>query len=139
MNASDDLVDVHAEQRLAECKRWLEMAWTDCVAAMSGSVAYSICFHTQQWIEKTAKALLALHGLKIPPSHDVRMLLERCEEVEPSLIHLSEKADLFKPFAVDIRYDHDKSLADQNCRDLWLAATEIAAAVRACIDGNSIR
>ncbi|MCX6081406.1 MAG: HEPN domain-containing protein [Chloroflexi bacterium] len=63
------------------------------------------CFHAQQAIEKTLKALLAIGGQPIPRTHDLDELQCTCNLVQPipglKLLGLSEATD----YAVQLRYD----------------------------------
>jgi HEPN domain-containing protein len=88
---------------------WQEKALSDLSAAervLEGSGPYdTACFHAQQAIEKTLKALLALHGQSIPRTHDLDELQRACILVRPipelAALDLSEATD----YAVQLRYD----------------------------------
>jgi HEPN domain-containing protein len=62
-------------------------------------------FHAQQAVEKLLKALLSVHAVRFPKTHDLHVLLglvENAGETLPlDLIHLDD----LTPFAVDWRYD----------------------------------
>lgn len=63
----------------------------------------TVCFHAQQCIEKYLKALLCLHGIAFPKTHD---LTELCALL-PAAMGLQEfSADLAEvsPYAVETRY-----------------------------------
>ena len=88
---------------------WLDKARSDLHATelmIVGEGPYdTACFHAQQTIEKSLKALLAFHGKPIPKSHDLEELQRTCQLIHPipELIRLdlSEATD----FAVQLRYD----------------------------------
>ena len=35
-----------------------------------------LCFHTQQAVEKALKAVLIAHGIPVPKTHSIRMLID---------------------------------------------------------------
>lgn len=65
------------------------------------------CFHAQQAAEKYLKAILAIHGMDIPRTHDLEELQLLCAEFirEPdfNLLALEELSD----YAVSVRYDFE--------------------------------
>jgi HEPN domain-containing protein len=124
---------------LGEARRWLEMARADYQAAMAGSDTYSICFHAQQWAEKSAKAVLAFHGARIPHNHEMSRLLSTCQQLEPQLAGLEVWAAVLQPFAVAERYSEVKHRSEESCTDVWAAATAIAHRVSGLLDGHGVR
>lgn len=123
--------------RIADARRWIETAQADYVAAAESSDPYTICFHAQQWVEKVAKAVLALHGAEIPHNHNMAFLLARCEQLEASLTGFSRYAPLLQPFAVAIRYENTKEQATAQCAQVWAAAREVCAAVNEVINRST--
>jgi hypothetical protein len=65
--------------------RWLEFAEIDLKAARAllkeGSHSQVVCFHAQQSIEKSLKALIESKGLNPPKSHDLIMLYGHVESM----------------------------------------------------------
>jgi HEPN domain-containing protein len=65
------------------------------------------CFHAQQAVEKYLKAILAIHGLDIPRTHDLEELQILCVEFIQSdafgRLALEELSD----YAVSVRYDFE--------------------------------
>jgi HEPN domain-containing protein len=63
------------------------------------------CFHAQQVIEKSLKALLAFHGQPVPRTHDLEELQRLCSSLQalPALARydFSETTD----YGVLVRYD----------------------------------
>jgi HEPN domain-containing protein len=61
-------------------------------------------FHAQQAVEKALKAVLAMHGVEFPFTHDLGGLAELCEaegaELPPDLADL----DQLTPYGVRLRY-----------------------------------
>ena len=59
-------------------ERWLMFAREDlpmAEAALSQKIYNQACFHAQQCVEKSLKALIALHGQRTPRSHSISELL----------------------------------------------------------------
>lgn len=84
------------------------------------------CFHAEQAAEKYLKAILAIHEMDIPKTHDLEELQLLCDEfvldADFSSLILEELSD----YAVSVRYDFEF------CPDIKTAtdALEIAKAIR---------
>ena len=111
-------------------KDYLRMALADATAAMSSNDPYSICFHCQQEVEKYFKAFLAFHGRQVPKSHDLGTLLEECIAVDSSLASLGESIAVFEPYAVKIRYQASKEIAERDCPMVWGTSIAITSMLR---------
>lgn len=65
--------------------RWLEFAEIDLKAAHTllkeGSLPSVVCFHAQQCVEKSLKALIESKGLNPPRSHDLVMLYAQVDDM----------------------------------------------------------
>lgn len=122
-----------------DARRWLDMARADWQAAMAGSDAYSICFHAQQWAEKSAKALLAFHGARIPRNHNMSRLLSACQQLEPQLTDLQASATALQPFGVVERYSESKQRAQDSCAAVWSAATAIVRSIEVILESRGVR
>ena len=65
---------------------WLAKSDSDLAAAnvlLEGDGPYdTVCFHTQQAVEKMLKGLLAFYELPIPKTHDLDELQRLCLEVQ---------------------------------------------------------
>jgi len=84
------------------------------------------CFHAQQAAEKYLKAILAIHGMVIPRTHDLEELQLLCTEFVLDAGFSSLTLEELSDYAVSVRYDFEfwpdiKVAAD---------ALEIAEAVR---------
>jgi len=79
-------------------RQWKEKArndWTT-VEILLGSdqcPAETVCFHCQQFVEKLLKALLTLHSIEAPKTHDLRRLIQLAEPLAPDLSELSDASD----------------------------------------------
>jgi len=54
-------------------------------------------FHAQQAVEKALKAVVAVHSLEIPRSHDLRLLIRLLESAETDLPAEIGQADWLSP------------------------------------------
>jgi HEPN domain-containing protein len=73
----------------------------------------TVCFHAQQCVEKYVKALLVLHGVDFPRTHDLEALVGLLpRRIEPPLT--LDEQDLLTEYATGARYPGwgDISLAD---------------------------
>jgi HEPN domain-containing protein len=68
-----------------------------------------VCFHAQQAVEKALKAVLATREIEFPFTHDLRLLMGRCEQAGISLPAELSEVDLLTPYAAELRYDDDAS------------------------------
>lgn len=90
---------------------WLRKADSDLRAAelvlSAGGPYDTACYHAQQAIEKSLKAVLAHRGVAIPRTHNLEDLAQSAVDVNPTLaLDIDRLADI-TPFAVELRYDPD--------------------------------
>jgi HEPN domain-containing protein len=66
----------------------------------------TICFHAQQCIEKYIKALLVLHGIEFPRTHNLGVLIARLPQ--PTRPRLTpQEQELLTDYATTTRYPGD--------------------------------
>jgi HEPN domain-containing protein len=63
-----------------------------------------LCFHCQQTAEKYLKALLQEHGISIPKTHDLDVLLNLILPQQPRLASLRRILNILTQYAVEYRY-----------------------------------
>jgi HEPN domain-containing protein len=91
-------------------KRWIFLAEGDLKTAedeLSTTEPFTntICFHSQQCVEKYLKAYLSFVGKPFRKTHDISELIELCKEVDEEFeILYSLNAAKLTRYAVDIRY-----------------------------------
>ncbi len=68
-------------------------------------VTSSVCFHSQQFVEKILKAYLTMKGVDFGKTHNLEFLLKLCSETDPEFKQL-EIGDL-STYAVEVRYPDD--------------------------------
>ncbi len=65
------------------------------------------CFHAQQAAEKYLKAILAMHGLDIPRTHDLEELQLLCVDFIKDANFSSLILEDLSDYAVSVRYDFE--------------------------------
>lgn len=95
------------EKELA--KKWLEKAHNDLISAyqilkLKDGPTDTVCFHSQQAIEKAIKGYLTYKSIEFTKIHDLVRLLEMVKPALPLLENYREKLDEINSYAVDIRY-----------------------------------
>ncbi|MBI4768976.1 MAG: HEPN domain-containing protein [Chloroflexi bacterium] len=100
----------------------------------------TVCFHAQQTVEKSLKALLALHDVEYPWWHDMAELYELARPVVAGLAPYKEKILSMTPFAVEIRYDAEFSPSFLVANEAVRLASEIHALIGELIraKGNAL-
>ena len=73
------------------------------------------CFHSQQAIEKSLKALLTAYSLRFPKIHDLMKLLDLSLSVLPDLKSYRESFSEISDFAIEVRYP--EGLSDPSFED----------------------
>lgn len=64
-----------------------------------------VCFLAQQATEKAIKAVLAVHNVDFPKTHDLQMLLALCSDVAPEATNFVAEAEDLGDYGVTVRYD----------------------------------
>lgn len=96
----------------------------------------TLCFHAQQAVEKTLKALLVQHNRVPPKTHDLGYLLDLCAEHEPTLVALQADCDSLSGAAVLGRYpDYLLEPDEASSRPLLAAMQRVLAALNAHVRG----
>jgi HEPN domain-containing protein len=89
-------------------QEWLVHAESDLKLAKLGLnkdvLPEQICFHAQQTVEKTLKAVLLFYKIDFPFTHDLEELLDTFEAAKISVpAHLLD-VGILTPYAVETRY-----------------------------------
>ena len=67
----------------------------------------TVCFHAQQAVEKSLKAILALYDIDYPRRHDLGELLALILPLAPQIAPLEDRILRMTPYAVEARYDEN--------------------------------
>jgi HEPN domain-containing protein len=100
------------ETALEVVRQWLKKAHSDwetvlILSAHGACPRDTVCFHCQQHVEKLLKAILTLHGIEAPRTHNIRRLMQLVEPVTGDLSHLRDPSDSLTMHAVGSRYPDD--------------------------------
>lgn len=108
---------------------WLSFAKSDLSLAKvdrTGSISYeSLCFHTQQAVEKALKALLIFDNIVFPRTHNVRILLDllKSRHIIPDIV---DESAVLTEYAVSSRYPGESESIEE---EEYKHSVEIAEAV----------
>jgi HEPN domain-containing protein len=117
---------------LADVPRMLlDLAAGDELAARSllpveGVTDAVLGFHTQQAVEKSLKAVLALRDVEFPFTHDLEGLLRLCQKHGIDVPEDLSEVDRLSVFAVRLRYDASPAAHLDRAQALKWAAAAIA-------------
>lgn len=119
----------------------LKKAANDLVAARTtittGQALDTVCFHSQQAVEKSLKATLALHDVEYPWRHDLGELLELVKPLAPEITPFEDRILGMTPFAVEIRYDEEFEPPIDEANEALQTALEVHQLISAIV-GRSI-
>jgi len=89
----------------------------------------TICFHSQQAVEKFLKAFLIFHDVDFPKTHDLDFLLMECQKIDNYSFEIDLKS--LSDFGVSIRYPDDFYIPGVNETKDYI---EIATEIKKCIE-----
>jgi HEPN domain-containing protein len=95
-----------------EAERYLRLARRDEAAFLallnSPTVDFSVaCFHAQQSVEKSLKAVMFLHGLEFRRTHDLEELSGTLADAGVNIPLEATELRRLTPYAVEFRYDDE--------------------------------
>src|SRR5574341_1359274 len=107
----------------------LQKAANDLTAASAtlatGEALDTVCFHAQQAVEKSLKALLALHDVEYPWRHDIGELVELVRPFHPGIAQAEDRLISMTPYAVELRYDSEFDPSIDRAAEAVQTATEL--------------
>ncbi|NQS97945.1 MAG: HEPN domain-containing protein [candidate division Zixibacteria bacterium] len=107
---------------------WLKFARSDLHTAETDipEVLYEIrCFHAQQAVEKSLKAILIASGIEIRKTHKITEILNSLPK-EISIPHFVKEAEKLTEYAITFRYPR---ATESITREDWLNAVDLAKQV----------
>lgn len=126
---------------LDHARALLQKAANDLVAARAtlatGEALDTVCFHAQQAVEKSLKALLALHDVEYPWRHDLGELLELAKPLAPDVVPYEDRIIGMTPFAVQIRYDAEFETTPEKAGGALSTAAEIHSMVSVMVEAKA--
>ena len=117
-------------------RSWLIKAKNDIVSAkqillLDNGPIDTPCFHAQQAIEKSLKALLTYHDVLFPKTHDLVSLLDLSLTYTTELRKYKEEFAKMSSYAIEIRYVADSL---EPLKEEAIKALDIAEKVYSLID-----
>jgi HEPN domain-containing protein len=110
----------------------------DLIAARAilaaGDAFDTVCFHAQQAVEKSLKAVLAWREIEYPRRHDVGELLELVKPLAPDVAHYAERIIDLAPYAVEIRYEIEFEPSDDQAVEAVQTAEEVYELIKRMLD-----
>jgi HEPN domain-containing protein len=101
---NDDLRDGAGQWQAKAQSDWTTV---QILLASEQCPADTVCFHCQQYVEKLLKAVLTLHSIEAPRTHDLRRLVQLAQPYVPGLSDLSDSSDTLTVHGVETRYPGD--------------------------------
>lgn len=109
-------------------RTWLVKAQRDLVVARRAlegdpAIADAACFHCQQAVEKSLKAMLVFREIEPPRTHLIGILLKRLGHLDDRMAAMRDDLEWLTAFAVDVRYPQveDEPTVEQAQRALTIA------------------
>jgi HEPN domain-containing protein len=121
----------HAESLLFKASHDLIAARAILAA---GDALDTVCFHAQQTVEKSLKAVLALHEIEYPRRHDVGELLELVRPLVPEVAQYAEHIINLAPYAVEIRYEVEFEPSDDQAVEAVQTAAEVYELIKRVVE-----
>lgn len=94
-----------------EVKKWLIKAINDYKTAkkliespVEEIITDTLCFHCQQFVEKTLKAFLVYKNVDFEKVHSLEYLVKLCTDKDDSFNWLYEVSKDFSDYAIEVRY-----------------------------------
>jgi len=100
-----------SESKASMPSEWIRKAENDLISARvlllaeDGSCSDNVCFHAQQVVEKSLKALLIVKGIVFRKIHDLDILLQQADDAD--LQGFREGCVMLSTYAVESRYPGD--------------------------------
>jgi HEPN domain-containing protein len=120
----------------------LKKAANDLVAAKAtvatGKALDAVCFHSQQAVEKSLKAVLALQDVAYPWRHDLGELLELVKPLAPEVAPFEDRILGMTPFAVQIRYDEEFEPSIDEAKEALQTASEVHQLISAIVGRSKV-
>jgi HEPN domain-containing protein len=99
----------------------------------------TVCFHAQQCVEKYLKALLLIHSVDFPRTHDLRVLIQLVSMHRELGLEMSEVVALNR-YTVEARYPGDwEPITREHAEEAVGMAQKARAAVRACLPKEALQ
>ena len=114
------------EALLPYAEKWLTYAKSDLVMSKHQEefvLFNNLCFHAQQCVEKSVKAVLILHSIEYPRTHDINKLVG----LFPPDIQWEDElrgAGILSEYAIEARYPGDRDEVSEEDYKIAIALAE---------------
>lgn len=116
-----------------DLQNWLIKAFNDYKSAemllsfpSDEMVTDTICFHSEQFVEKILKAFLISKGEDFKKVHNLEYLVKQCSDIDKDFLWLDEVSKKLADYAVDIRYPDDFCLPTvEEARESFVLAIQV--------------
>lgn len=81
----------------------------------------TICFHSQQCVEKYLKAVLGEEDIEFEKTHDLELLLNKCKQKVPELSGERDNLIWLTQFSVEVRYPGFRASKSNSQKALQIA------------------
>lgn len=105
-------------------------------AETGGRPLEDLCFHAQQAAEKAVKAVLVLHGIEAPRTHDVSELLGLVSQAGHVVPEDIWEAEALSDYAVMTRYPGHELLGEEDHRRAVAVAERVVRWAQGIVDGD---
>jgi HEPN domain-containing protein len=126
---------------LDAAKGLLRKAANDLYAAntvlATGNALDTVCFHAQQATEKALKAVLALHQVRYPLTHDLGALLGLGAQMYGELLQFEELVEDLMQYAVTVRYDEEMNPDRQTAHSALVSAQRVYEWAESIVGGEA--
>ncbi|MBR3731076.1 MAG: HEPN domain-containing protein [Spirochaetales bacterium] len=100
-------------------ENWLEFAKDDLETAEILTSHYPIkaniiCWHCQQCVEKSLKAVLVKQETIPEKTHDLKRLCQLCSEYNPEFMEFMQSCAYLSVYAVVVRYPNEIDLSEED-------------------------
>lgn len=89
----------------------------------------SVCFHSQQCIEKYLKAFLLKNNIEPPEIHDLQRLKVLCANIDRDFNLMSGQLDILNAYAVNFRYPGEEATMEES-KEAVLKMKEVREFIR---------
>ena len=104
----------------------------------AGEAFDTVCFHAQQTVEKSLKAVLAAHEVEYPRRHDLGELLELVKPWVPEVARDAAPIISLAPYAVEIRYEVEFEPSGDQATEAVRTAAEVYELIKHALEVNRV-
>lgn len=113
-----------------EVNSWLAKARQDIqnvelILKHEGGLYDTVCFHSQQYIEKLLKAYLIKNSFEVGKTHNLIFLLKQCSESDTKFLNWKDQCEKLNAYAIHYRYPGEDADKD-DALDSYHLAVDLA-------------